>query len=140
MTVEDLRNLKTIHAFLEPTSELAESLNKVINKDFEGELNELEVRISEELSKLLVLNKGLRFVEGEVIEEGDVAEFSEMLEYRDEMSGEVRDFHPVFILEDGQIEGITPEGEMIEGDPINMKQLSIADRLSLIKLIEETSK
>ncbi len=137
MTTEDLRNLKTIHAFLDSDSELAKSLDKVINNSFEGELNELETRVIHTLSELLTLNAGLRFVSKEVVEEGDVAEFGELFEYRDEMSGDVRDFHPVLILEDGQIEGITPEGEAIGGDPINFSQLSITDRIELIDLINE---
>ena len=137
MTKEDLNNLKIIYSFLDQKSELAESLNKIINNSLEGELNELELRVLEEARKLVILNEGLRFISKEAVEEGDVTEFGELFEFRNELSGNVHDFHPVSILKGGQIEAISPEGERIKGEPINLSQLSITDRIELIKLINE---
>ena len=107
---------------------------KKMADQFEKLLNEVYRLSTIHLSALLQKNAGLKFVSDEDIEN---KEFGELLEYRNELTGNVFDFHPISIREDGQIEAYTIEGVPLEGDPVNLKRLPIDSRVELIRMIEE---
>lgn len=107
---------------------------ELLGNVFEERLNDFEREVSEHLGKLLVVNSGMRFVTTEEIENTD---FGDLLEFRNELTGNVFDFYPISILPDGQIEAYTSYYEPLQGDPVNMRQLPIDSRIDLIKLIEE---
>lgn len=101
---------------------------------FEDIMNNLEREVGVHLSELLTLNAGKKIVSDEMKESGD---YGDLLEFRNEITGNVFDFFPISILPDGQIEAYDTEGEPLAGDPVNMKQLSIDSKISLIRLLEE---
>ena len=108
-------------------------MEKLANK-FEEEVNKLEREVSTHLSKLLTLNANKTLITDEMKDECD---FGELLEFRNEITGSVFDFYPISILPDGQIEAYDTNYEPIKGDPVNMKQLPIDSRISLIRMLEE---
>ena len=80
--------------------------------------------------------RGVVFVE-DLEQAREDQDFGDLLEYRNELTGNVFDFYPISITEDLQIEAYTGEGEPLGGDPVNIKQLGVEDRIALINLIEE---
>jgi hypothetical protein len=106
---------------------------------FEDELNKLEVRVLQRLSELMAMNVGLKFVE-DLEQAREDQEFGDLLEYRNEITGNVFDFYPISITEDQQIEAYTIEGVPLQGDPVSIKQLGVEDRIALINLIEENGR
>lgn len=106
---------------------------------FENELHKLEVRVLQRLSALMALNVGLKFVE-DLEQAREDQEYGDLLEYRNEITGNVFDFYPISITEDQQIEAYTTEGEPLQGDPVSIKQLPIDSRIALINLIEENGR
>lgn len=88
-------------------------MEKLANK-FEEEVNKLEREVSTHLSKLLTLNANKTLITDEMKDECD---FGELLEFRNEITGNVFDFYPISILPDGQIEAYDINYEPIKGDP-----------------------
>lgn len=108
-------------------------MEKLANK-FENKMNKFQREVNTHLLKLMAINVGKIFVTDEMKNECD---FGNLLEFRNELSGNVFDFFPVSILPDYEIEAYGIDYEPIEGDSVNMSQLPIDSKIYLIRMLEE---
>ena len=97
-------------------------------------LEDLEKDALTVLALLTSKHVGLKLVSDEDIEG---FEFGDIFEFRNEITGNVFDFHPIEILDGNQLKALDIDGSPLKGDHVSINQLSVDEKIRLIELIKE---